>query len=112
MKSQKIWDDVVVLTVSDFGRTLTSNGAGMGVADANDTINVSATILNHASPSLVESATTLSQTIDFGSVNRNSGVHTLPATIFNLSSTAGLTAWLDVDQPSGTERHHILRAVE
>ena len=80
---------------------LTSNGAGQGVADANDTINVSATILNHASPSLVDSATTLTQTIDFGSVNRNSGVHTLPATIFNLSSTAGLTAWLDVDSVSG-----------
>merc|ERR1711991_396184 len=28
MKAQGIWDDVVVLTVSDFGRTLTSNGQG------------------------------------------------------------------------------------
>lgn len=28
MKAQGIWDDVVVLTVSDFGRTLTSNGKG------------------------------------------------------------------------------------
>lgn len=28
LKAQQIWDDVVVLTVSDFGRTLTSNGQG------------------------------------------------------------------------------------
>ena len=28
MKAQGIWDNVVVVTVSDFGRTLTSNGAG------------------------------------------------------------------------------------
>ena len=28
MQAQGIWDDVVVVTVSDFGRTLTSNGLG------------------------------------------------------------------------------------
>eukprot|EP01083_Nonionella_stella_P122430 368341_1 len=28
MKRQGVWDDVVVVSVSDFGRTLTSNGAG------------------------------------------------------------------------------------
>jgi len=28
MKAQGIWDDVVVLTVSEFGRTLSANGAG------------------------------------------------------------------------------------
>lgn len=28
MKAQGVWDDVVVLSVSDFGRTLTSNGRG------------------------------------------------------------------------------------
>jgi uncharacterized protein (DUF1501 family)/uncharacterized protein (DUF1800 family) len=28
MKAQGIWDDVVVMTVSEFGRTLTSNGGG------------------------------------------------------------------------------------
>jgi uncharacterized protein (DUF1501 family) len=28
MKSAGLWDDVVVLSLSDFGRTLTSNGAG------------------------------------------------------------------------------------
>jgi endonuclease I len=88
-------------TVTINNTDLTSNGAGMGVADVNDSINVSATILNHASPSLVDGVTTLSQTIDFGTVNRNSGVHTFPATIYNLSSTAALTAWLDVDSVSG-----------
>merc|ERR1711991_280991 len=28
LQSQRAWDDVVVVTVSDFGRTITSNGAG------------------------------------------------------------------------------------
>jgi cullin-associated NEDD8-dissociated protein 1 len=28
LKAQGVWDDTVVLTVSDFGRTLTSNGQG------------------------------------------------------------------------------------
>jgi cullin-associated NEDD8-dissociated protein 1 len=28
MKAQDVWDDVVVLSISDFGRTLTSNGQG------------------------------------------------------------------------------------
>lgn len=28
MKLQKVWDDVVIVQASEFGRTLTSNGAG------------------------------------------------------------------------------------
>jgi len=30
MKTQGVWNDVVVVTISDFGRTLTSNGVGTG----------------------------------------------------------------------------------
>ena len=33
MKAQEIWDDVTILTVSDFARTLTSNGAGTGTSN-------------------------------------------------------------------------------
>jgi len=80
---------------------LTSNGAGMGVADANDTINVSATILNHASPSLMGVVPQQSETIDFGTVNRNSGVYTQSVLVFNQVSTPGLTADLDVDSVTG-----------
>ncbi|MBX3387975.1 MAG: endonuclease [Phycisphaeraceae bacterium] len=76
---------------------LTSFGPGQGVQDGNDTVNVSAVILDHAAPSFVSGSSVLSQTIDFGTVNRNSGVHTAPVSIVNRSSTAGLTAALDVD---------------
>ncbi|MBX3380005.1 MAG: endonuclease [Phycisphaeraceae bacterium] len=88
-------------TITVDNTDLTSNGSGQGVADGNDTINVSAVILDHASPSLASSATMLSQTIDFGTVNGNSGVHTMPVSIFNRASTPGLTAWLDVNSVSG-----------
>lgn len=87
-------------TVTIDNTDLTSGGAGQGLADGNDTVNVSATILNHASPSLAEGSAVLNQTIDFGSVGRNSGVYTLPAAIYNRVATAGLTAGLDVDSVS------------
>ncbi len=80
---------------------LTSAGAGQGVADGNDTIAVTGTILDHASPSLASGSTLTSTTIDFGSIARNSGLHTLPVSVYNRSSTPGLTAGLDVDSVSG-----------
>lgn len=80
---------------------LTSFGAGQGSQDGDDTVNVNATILDHAAPSLAAGSSMLSRTIDFGAVNRNSGVHTLAAPVFNRSSTAGLTARLDVDSVGG-----------
>lgn len=84
-------------TVTIDNTDLTSGGAGQGVNDANDTVSVAATILDHASPSLAAGAAVTSQTIDFGSVGRNSGVYTLPASVWNRSATAGLTAGLDMD---------------
>ena len=80
---------------------LTSAGSGQGLADGNDTISVSATILDHASPSLASGAPATSQTIDFGNISANSGIHTLPASVFNRSSTIGLTAGLDIDSVAG-----------
>lgn len=76
---------------------LTSGGTGQGVADSDDTVNVSALILDHAAPSLSAVSAITSEIIDFGTVNRNSGPHSLPAAIFNRASTVGLTAGLDVD---------------
>ncbi len=80
---------------------LTSNGVGQGVADQNDTINVSATVLNHAVPSLMAAVPLASETIDFGTVNQNSGVQTQSAYVFNSISTPGFTAKLDVDSVAG-----------
>lgn len=88
-------------TITVDNTDLTSNGTGQGAADGNDTINVSATILDHSSPSLAGGATVLSQTIDFGTVNQNTGVHTMSASVFNRATTPGLTAWLDIDSVSG-----------
>lgn len=80
---------------------LTSNGTGMGVNDANDAINVSATVLNHSSPSLAGVVPQLAETIDFGTVSRNTGVYTHSALVFNQETTAGLTARMDVDSIAG-----------
>lgn len=79
---------------------LTSGGTGQGLADADDTIGVSALVLDHASPSFSAASSVINQTIDFGSINRNSGIHSLPASIFNRTSTPGLTAALDIDSIS------------
>lgn len=88
-------------TVTINNTDLTSNGPGQGVADANDTINVTATILAHAEPSLMGAVPQFSETIDFGTVNRNSGVHTASLLVFNMPVMPGLTADMDIDSVSG-----------
>lgn len=70
-------------TITVDNTDLTTQGPGFGAADGNDTINVSATILDHASPSFSPGSAVLSQTIDFGTVSRNTGVHTLPVALHN-----------------------------
>lgn len=70
-------------TITVDNTDLTTQGPGFGAADGNDTINVSATILDHASPSFSAGSAVLSQTIDFGTVSRNTGVHTLPVGLHN-----------------------------
>ncbi len=86
-------------TITVDNTDLTTQGPGFGAADANDTINVTATILDHASPSFAGGSAVLSQTIDFGTVSRNTGVHTLPVSLHNraVSFAPSLTAGLDFD---------------
>lgn len=88
-------------TITIDNTDLTTQGPGQGAADGNDVIHVSATILDHAAPSFSPGAPVLGQTIDFGTVARNSGVHTLPLTVYNRNVTPGLTAGLDIDSVSG-----------
>lgn len=78
---------------------LTTQGPGFGAADANDTINVTASILDHASPSFAGGSALLGQTIDFGTVSRNTGVFTQPVSVHNraVSFVPSLTAGLDLD---------------
>jgi endonuclease I len=80
----------------------TGAGGGQGANDANDTFNVSLTVLNHSTPSfsLMALGSTLSH--DFGNVAIGSGATPFDFSVFNLPG-AGLTANMDFDSvtPSG-----------
>ncbi len=80
---------------------LTTGGMGMGSADGNDTINVSASVLDHATPSFSGTLQT-TLTIDFGIIEANTGLHALPFNIRNLISTPSFTAGLDLDNINGS----------
>ncbi|MBY0112350.1 MAG: endonuclease [Phycisphaerales bacterium] len=86
-------------TITVDNTDLTTQGPGFGAADANDTINVTGTILDHASPSLAAGSAVLNQTIDFGTVSRNTGTYTLSANVYNRAVTfpPSLTCGLDAD---------------
>jgi hypothetical protein len=86
-------------TVTIHNTDLTSAGGGMGLNDGDDTIVVSAVVLDHASPSLAP-APTLTQTIDFGTVARNSGVQSRACGVFDLAAAPALAAGLDIDSVS------------
>lgn len=86
-------------TITVDNTDLTTQGPGFGAADSDDTINVSASILDHASPSLAAGSAVLSQTIDFGTVSRNTGTYTQPASLYNraVNFAPSLTCGLDAD---------------
>lgn len=80
---------------------LTSAGAGQGSADADDTITVMATILNHANGSFDDPADQDALQIDFGSVPQGSSSPSAPFSVHNLSGS--FLAGLDLDSvtPAG-----------
>jgi endonuclease I len=88
-------------SVSVNNTDLTSGGAGQGSADNDDSIALSALILDHAVPSFAGPSTIQGLTVDFGTVNRNTGIYSVPVPIFNRFSTPGFTAALDIDSVSG-----------
>lgn len=82
---------------------LTSGGAGQGAADANDTVTVSATVLAHSNGSFSPGSDVNSITIDLGRFRSGNAVsHSQALAVYNLVSTPGFTASLDVDGVSGT----------
>lgn len=81
---------------------LTSSGAGHGSADGNDTINIQADVVDHARASLNPSSQLNAITLDFGTLHTGDAAGTLSFTLFNLESTAGYTAMLDLDSISFT----------
>ncbi len=81
----------------------TGGGAGRGANDANDVIDVSLSVLDHANPSFSLSSDINSLALDFGTVTLGSTVPTMNFDLANLVSTAGFTAGLDLDSilPAG-----------
>jgi len=77
-------------------------GAGRGDNDADDTIDVSLDVLDHAEASFVGGASQDTLLLDFGTVALGSPIPTLDFDIFNLISTASFTADLELDSFPGS----------
>jgi endonuclease I len=79
-------------------------GAGHGANDANDVITVNMNVLDHAAPSFASPAITTSLSHDFGNIALGDTAPTFDFGVFNLSTTPGFTAGLDLDNiaSSGT----------
>lgn len=81
----------------------TGGGSGHGAGDANDTFNVSLTVLDHATPSFASPGLTTTLNHDFGNVALGAGASPFNFSVHNLLATAGYTANMDFDSitPSG-----------
>ncbi len=81
----------------------TQGGAGHGGNDANDTFNISLTVLDHATPSFAAGSNVNTLSHDFGHVAIGDPVSPFNFDISNLLATAGYTANMDFDSvtPSG-----------
>jgi endonuclease I len=75
----------------------TGGGTGHGANDANDTFNVSLTVLDHSTPSFASSSALPSLTHDFGIVPIGVGSPAFTFDIYNLLATASYTANMDFD---------------
>jgi len=85
---------------------LTTSGMGHGSADGDDTINVSASVLDHANASFSGGSDSNSLTINFGRIGQNTGaggIHDIGFNLYNLEATVGFTAGLALNSisPSG-----------
>jgi hypothetical protein len=89
------------VTVNNLDVT-TSGGAGRGANDANDTFNLSMTVLDHATPSFSSESTVNSKSLDFGMIT-TAASHSLIFDVFNRGTTPEFTANMDFDslQSSG-----------
>ena len=75
----------------------TGGGAGRGANDANDTFDISLTVLDHATPSFENTILTTSLVHDFGSVTAGISAPSFNFDVFNLTATPGFTADMDFD---------------
>lgn len=95
------------VTVNNLDIT-TSGGTGHGANDANDTVNVSLSVLSHANPSFNLAADENTLTFDFGTVTQGSTFPLFDFDIANLVTTAGFTARLDLDSILGMGNTSVL----
>ena len=79
----------------------TGGGTDRGANDGNDTINVSLSVLDHATPSFLGSSFADTLTLNFGQVNLG-GLADMNFSLFNLEGTTGFTAGLELDSISGS----------
>jgi endonuclease I len=75
----------------------TGGDAGHGANDANDSININLTVLNHAAPSFDGGGEFTTLMYDFGSVAQSSTIPTFGFDVFNFGSLPAFTADLDFD---------------
>lgn len=80
---------------------LTSSGAGRGLNDGDDTVDVTLRVLDHANASFESPADANTLMIDFGNVALGSGMQGIAFNIHNLEATPGLTGKLDLDAVNG-----------
>jgi endonuclease I len=90
------------LTVDNLDIT-TQGGAGKGANDSDDVVSITGTVFDHAQPTFRSDYNLSTLSLDFGSIQQNSGQHSLNFSIFNKIQTQGYTAALDLDSitPSG-----------
>ena len=86
---------------------VSSAGSGMGSNDGDDTIAVTAIVLEHADASFSDASDQNTLTIDFGNIPAG-GTATRDFSIHNLQATPGLTAGLDLDAISGSGHTSLL----
>lgn len=86
---------------------VSSAGAGRGSADGNDTITLTAAVLEHANASFSSEADQNALVIDLGNVPAG-GTATRAFSIYNLEPLAGLTAGLGLDAISGSGHTSLL----
>ncbi len=78
----------------------TGGGAGKGANDGNDVFNLTLSVLDHATPSFASGSSQSELFLDFGTVRRGAAAPSLDFDIYNLVSTVGFTAGLELDQIS------------
>jgi endonuclease I len=80
----------------------TAGGVGRGANDGNDVATVNLSVLSHANPSFAAGSDANGLTFDFGTVTLGAPAPTFSFDLFNLETTAGFTAGLDLDSIVGS----------